>query len=318
MSYKHFSIEERGLIDVYLRNGVSVSEIARRLNRNKSSVSREINRNSDFRKQYIALYAESYTNTRRKNSKWNPQMHKKLIEYIREKILETWSPEQISNKLKIDFPNDASMQISFKKIYSLIYDGQIPGITKKNLRHKGKKRYYGVYTKKSIIPNRTSITERPASIDNRENIGDWEMDTVRSSRDTKYCLATYADRKSRYYIAVLMKNGKPSSFNKATRTTFKNKARGKINSFTCDNGIEFVEHEKITKNLKASVYFAKPHSPGDRPTNENANGLLREFYPKGFNFNTITQNELDVKVGLINKRPRKCLEWRTSEEVFFE
>jgi len=318
MSYKHFSIEERGLIDVYLRNGVSISEIARKLNRNKSSVSREIKRNSDFRGQYIALYAKSYTNTRRKNCKWNVETNEKLIEYIEDKILETWSPEQISNRLKFDFPNDNTMQISFKKIYSLIYTHKIPGITKKNLRHKGKKRHYGVYGKKVLIPNKTSITERPESINNREKIGDWEVDTVRSSQATRYCLATYADRNSRYYIAVVMKNGKAISFRNASLGTFKKKARKKINSFTCDNGSEFAEHEKIAESLEISVYFAKPHSPGDRPTNENENGLLREFYPKGFNFNTITQNELDDKVGLINKRPRKCLGWRTAEEVFFE
>jgi len=316
MSYKHFTIDERVSIQFYQNKGYSIREIASEIGRGKSSVADEIKRNSDARGQYIALYAQSYTDKRKKNSKWIVEVNPKLIEYIKGKILNTWSPEQISNRLEIDYPDDLSMRISFKSIYTLIYNGDIKGITKKNLRRKGKKINYGSGEKRVIIKNRVFISERPESINKRKNIGDWETDTVRGSKKATDCLATYADRKTRYYVALKMDNAKAETFNNITVRKFKKRVNNKINSLNNDNGTEFSQHEKLKKRLKTNIYFARPHAPWERPTNENSNGLLREFFPKGINFSKITQKEIDRAINLINNRPRKCLNWYTSKEIF--
>ena len=318
MSYKHFNIYDRICIEEYLKKDYSINQMASLMNRAKSSISDEIKKYSLPHFGYIARIAQEKADKIRKQSKYKYKFNSKLKEYIIEKLKLTWSPEQISNRLKIDFPDDETMRVSFKKIYSMIHNGELEGINKLNLRKKGKKYNYGS-TKKVKIKNATPMTERPKSIDNREFIGDWEIDTVKGKQGTKTCLATFADRKSRLYIAVLMPNGKAESFNLAANTTFRKESRNIVNSFNGDNGSEFSLHEELTKNFNgAKVYFAKPHSPWEKPTNENTNGLLREFFPKGKSFENITQNEVKKVYELINNRPRKCLNWKTAKEIFEE
>lgn len=318
MSYKHFNIYDRICIEEYLKKDYSINKIASLMKRAKSSISDEIKKYSVPHFGYIARIAQEKADKVRKNSRYNYKINSRLKEYIIEKIKLTWSPEQISNRLKIDFPDDETMRVSFKKIYSMIYNGELEGINKLNLRKKGKKYNYGG-SKRGKIKNATPMSERPKSIDNRENVGDWEIDTVRGKQGTKPCLATFADRKTRFYIAVLMPNGKAESFNLAANTIFRKESKNIVNSFNGDNGSEFALHELLTKKFNgAKVYFAKPHSPWEKPTNENTNGLLREFFPKGKTFEKTTQDEVKKACKLINDRPRKCLNWRTAKEVFEE
>lgn len=210
------------------------------------------------------------------------------------------------------------MRISYKTIYTAIYKGNLPKITKNNLRRKGKKYNYK-NSNKGKITDTIPISQRPESINKRENFGDWEIDTVKGKQTTKECIASFADRKTRYYIGVLMKDNTAKSFNKAADIKFRCESHGKVNSFNCDNGKEFSKHKELSKKFNGvKVYFAKPHAPWEKPTNENENGLLREFFPKGTAFNKVTQEEIDKACKLINNRPRKCLNWRTAKELFEE
>lgn len=318
MSYNHFNIYDRICIGEYLRKGYSINKMASLMKRAKSSISEEIKKHTINNIGYIPRIAQERADKSRKNSRYNYKINDKLKKYIIEKLKETWSPEQISNRLKIDFPDDETMRISFKKIYMMIYAGELEGIKKKDLRKKGKKYNYRK-TKRTKIKNAISIDERPESIDKRENIGDWEIDTVKGKQGTKQCLATFADRKSRYYIAVLMPNAKAKSFNKAANKIFREESHNKVNSFNGDNGSEFAMHENLSKLFNGvKVYFAKPHAPWEKPTNENENGLIREFFPKGTSFENVTQDEVKKAYDLINNRPRKCLNWKTAKEVLEE
>ena len=317
MSYKHFNIYDRICIEEYLKKEYSINKIASLMKRAKSSISEEIRKYSTPHFGYIARIAQEKAEKVRKNSRYNYKITPRLKEYIVKKLELTWSPEQISNRLKLEFPEDKKMRISYKKIYSMIYSGELERISKTNLRRKGKPYNYG--SKKRNIKNTTPMSERPKSIDNRENVGDWEIDTVKGKHGNKKCLATFADRKTRYYIAVLMPNGKAENFNKAANTIFRKESKNVVNSFNCDNGNEFVLHEMLTKQFNgAKVYFANLHSPWEKPTNENLNGLIREFFPKGTSFKKVTQKEVKRACELINNRPRKCLNWKTAKEVFEE
>lgn len=316
MSYKHFNINERISIQFYLINEYSINDISKLMKRSKSSISDEIRKNSLPIIGYIPRIAQEIAENRRNNSKWNNELKKELVDYLIEKLKATWSPEQISNRLVIEFPDNQNMRISFKTIYTKIYNKSFEGITKANLRKKGKKYKHQDSTVGKIV-NTVSIEERPERANKREEIGDWEIDTVRGKNDSKVCIATFADRKSRYYIASVMKNAKASTFNKVADKDFRKKSRGKVKSFTADNGHEFASHEKLSKKFEgAIVYFAKPHAPWEKPTNENENGLLREFFPKGETLKNITQEELDKACDLINDRPRKVLGWLSAREVF--
>ena len=151
----------------------------------------------------------------------------------------------------------------------------------------------------------------------RENLGYWELDTVVSSRGkSKACLSTFVERKSRYLIAQVMENRKSATFNLHCFKAFEYISNKLIKKFTVDRGKEFAGYNEIEKTLNIDVYFADLYAYWQRGTNENTNGLLREFYPKGFDFSTITQNELDVVVNIINNRPSKCPGYKTPAEVF--
>ena len=178
---------------------------------------------------------------------------------------------------------------------------------------------------KSLKPKETrgkfnigkSIKDRPKEVRKRETIGHWELDTVVSSRGkSKACLSTFVERKSRFLIAQVMENRKSSTFNFHCFTAFKDIPCDLIKTFTVDRGKEFARYVDIENTLNIDVYFADAYASWQRGTNENTNGLLREFYPKKFDFSSISQQELDHIVTVINNRPRKCLGYKTPAEVF--
>lgn len=316
MSYKHFNIYDRICIEGYLREEYSINKMSSLMKRSKSSISEEIRKYSVPHLGYIARIAQEKAEKVRKKSKWDHAIPERLKKYIIQKLEETWSPEQIAQRLKIDYPEDKEMRISYKTIYTAIYEGRLPKMSKKNLRRKGKKYNYKNTNRGKIIES-TPMSERPESIEKRENLGDWEIDTVKGKLGTKECIASFADRKTRYYIAVIMPNNRAESFNKAANGKFRKESYGKVKSFNCDNGKEFAKHKELSKKFKGvKVYFARPHAPWDKPTNENGNGLLREFFPKGVSLKGVSQEEVDKACELINNRPRKCLGWRTAKEAF--
>ena len=314
MSYKHFTRNERNFIEENLKLGYSRRYISKKLGRHHSSVCDEINRNSDENGEYRAFHADFECAKRRVYREYTSKDMEFLIGYVKEKILLTWSPEQISNRLKLEYPNNKKRQISTNKVYSMIYRRQIPNITRKNLRKKGKQYIHTHWDNK--FEDAINIRERCAEANNRSEIGHWEIDSV-VSRKSKSRLGTFVDRKSRFVLITLLDNGTAEEFNYGATKKFLHIPKNKRKTFTCDNGREFAEHIELSQILELKTYFTDKHAPWQKPTNENTNGLIREFYPKKFDCSTITQEDVDRVAELINNRPRKCLGWRTALEVFF-
>ena len=314
MNYKHITIDERCCIANFLDLGWSIRKIAKHLNRNASTISREIRRNS-VNGKYLAHIANGiYLNNRMNCGAKGKSSNYKLIEYIEHGLNKTWPPEQIVGSLRLDYKDDKSMKVGFKTIYRWVYKNIIVKGDVKKLRRKGKSLKQKETRGKFNIGK--SIKNRPKDIRKIESAGHWELDTVVSSRGkSKARLSTFVERKNRYLIAQVMDNRKSTTFNLLCFKVFEPISNKLIKTFAVDRGKEFTGYNEIEKTLNIDVYFAGPYASWQRGTNENTNGLLREFYPKKFDFSTITQNKLDVVVNIINNRPRKCLGYKTSTEV---
>ena len=230
-----------------------------------------------------------------------------------------WSPDAISGRLHIDYPNDPSMRISHEGIYQWVYkDYKFGGTLYQQLaKVRKKRRKQGKYKGLTgLIKNRVSIRERPDSVDLRANIGDWEGDLVEGCRGSGY-IVTHVDRCSRYLIARKISNKTSEMFNQATENAFKYVSREHRKTLTLDNGKEFSNFSKLEESLGIKVYFADPYCSWQRGTNEHTNGLLRRYFPKGTDFTKIKHGHLQRAVNIINSRPRKILNYRTPAEVFF-
>lgn len=315
MNYKHITTNERCCIANFLSLGLSLRKIAKHLNRNVSTISREVKRNSTNGKYLAHIACENYAKNRKNCGAKGKSSNPTLIKYIEDGLEKTWSPEQIAGRLRLDYQDDKSMKIGFKTIYRWLYQKIIAKGNVNRLRRKGK----------SLKPKETrgkfnigkSIKDRPKEVRKRETIGHWELDTVVSSRGkSKACLSTFVERKSRFLIAQVMENRKSSTFNFHCFTAFKDIPTNLIKTFTVDRGKEFAGYVDIENTLNIDVYFADAYASWQRGTNENTNELLREFYPKKFDFSSINQKELDNIVTIINNRPRKCLGYKTPAEVF--
>lgn len=322
LSYTHFTLQERICLQELLSKDYSMRKIADILGRNVSSVSREIKRNkskyppkkkSNNKFRYHAWRAQTlYTIRRRENKKRRLMPDSEEWNYVVEKLLLFWTPEEIANRWLLDHPDKAPIGVS--TIYRYIKSGMFKGISRKtHLRRRGKRKVPRNSNYNTIQPEHI-IPEWPDEIKQRSRIGDWEGDTVYGGVG-KGLLVTQVDRKSRYLRAALI-----SSRNSTiTKDAIIDLLEGyPVKSVSLDNGSEFSEFKEIEKGLNTTVYFAEPHKPWQRGTNENTNGLIRFFFPKGFDFRTITQEDVDYVVKLINNRPRKCLMWKTPAEVFFD
>ena len=305
MSYTHFTIAERSKIETLLDLGFSIRRIAQTLGRAPSSVSRELNRNPNYRcDQAQTRYEKKKANCGAK-SKLTPEDKNK----IQEKLDLTWSPEQIAGRL-------FQGKLSFKTIYRWIYSGllQVPLSV---LRQKGKRQKPKETRGRFNIG--TSISKRPKEVKKRTTFGHWELDTVVSGRgQAKGCVATFLERKSRWYLAIKMPNRSASSMEAAVRKLTALLPESAFQSFTTDRGKEFSCYPIIEEELNIPVFFADPYSSWQRGSNENSNGLLREFFPKRTNFDHVEQGKLQEALYLINNRPRKCLGYRTPHELFME
>jgi len=232
--------------------------------------------------------------------------------YILEKIKQYYSPKQISWRRK--FENNSPL--SKDTIYSYIYNNH-PELIKKFFRRKGKK-YQHKRKEKYQLDNRRMINKRPQSIGRRTTLGHWESDTVVGKRKTrtKKCILTHVERKSGYLIARVLPNSQAQSVVVATLEDFLKLPKYKRKTMTFDNGREFAYHNDIEREMKTTIYFAHPYCSWERWTNENTNWLLRQFLPKGTDFETLTEEELQKYVTLINNRPRERLKYFTPHEVF--
>ncbi len=315
MSYIHLTIEERTSIAYLKKQGVSLRQIAKTIGRNVSTIKREIERN--YTNKYDNFYSyyphTSQTKYKKRISKAHNivQFPLEVIQIIEQRIKETWSPEQIAAFYKDqDFP-------CYKTIYKWINDGTIINGNKKLLRRKGKG---GWYETRGKFNKGKSIRKRDKKVYKRADYGHWELDTVVSGHKTKgkACFITLVERKSRFYKAIKSPNRHADVVARLIIDYLKQFPSDLVKTITTDNGTEFADWKIIEKELNCEVYFCDTFCAWQKGSNENSNGLLREFFPKGYNLSRYTQVYIDKKVDLINNRPRKCNNWISPSKLMSE
>jgi IS30 family transposase len=321
--YQRITINERIIIEKQLALGVSHSQIAASLCRAKSSVYRDIKRCKSGR--YTAMEATRLAvgkSSDRKNGKSKMNQNKELFNYVKEKLGLFWSPQQIHMELKKDYPSDEAMRIAVETIYFYIYVHAKPELKAALIEQLRQKRKYRGNVrrgkdKRTTIADKISIEERPEEVKGREIPGHWEGDLI-LGKDRQSAIGTLNERTTRTVILVHLKARDAETVRKAFEKEFKDIPRQMKQSLTYDNGTEMAQHKLFTKNTKIAVYFAHPYSPWERPTNENSNGLLRDYFPKGTDLSLITKKRLKEVQNQLNERPRKVLDWRKPKEVFDE
>lgn len=305
MSYTHFTLTERNILQQFLNEGKSFREIAKLMGRSPSTISREVKRNfSKKKKRYNAWRATTLYITRRKRSVRKPviQQNTELYNLIKECLEKYWSPE-----ITAHYCTERGYPVSFTTIYKAVRLGLFAGIKpRSHFRRKGKKKHAKHGNHATIHPEHT-IHDRPSIVEDRLRLGDWEGDTVCGAKN-KSCLVTQVDRKSKLLVAAISPNHTKDAVRKATKRAFELlEIDMPIHTITLDNGSEFADFKGIEEDLNTTIYFADPHAPWQRGLNENTNDMLRFFFPKGTDFNSITEDDLLCVLHIINSRPRKCL-----------
>ena len=314
MSYIHLTIEERTSIAHLHKQGVSLRQIAITIGRNVSTIKRELDRNYTPNKKgdndYYPYSSQKRYEKRKSEAHNIIQFPLEVIQIIEQRIKETWSPEQIAAYYKNNgFP-------CYKTIYKWINEGIIINGNKLLLRRKGKGGWYETRGKQN---KGKSIRKRDKRIYKRADYGHWELDTVVSGiGKSKVCFITLVERKSRFYKAIKSPNRHADVVARLIIDYLKQYPSELVKTITTDNGKEFAEWEQIEKELNCEVYFCDTFCAWQKGSNENSNGLLREFFPKGYNLNRYTQVYIDKKVNLINNRPRKCNNWISPSKLMSE
>ena len=280
------------------------------------------NRNTANRQAYRAVKAQCRANKLRHlvRKKRKMDMNLPLRHYVLEKLDQLWSPEQIAKRLKILYPMDMAMQISHESIYSYLYvlpRGALRKELVKCLRHHHiNRRIHGKSRQKPCpIQDYISIEERPAEVADRTIPGHWEGDLLMGHNNGS-ALGTLVERTTRMTFLVQLKEKDATAVRESFAKEFKHLPKGLKRSLTYDQGQEMAEHKLFTKSTQIKVYFAHPHSPWERGTNENTNALIRQFFPKGTDFSKVTLANIKKAQDMLNDRPRKTLEFLTPHEVF--
>jgi IS30 family transposase len=319
MSYTHLTLQERFDIS-HLKGAVSLREIGRCLGRSHTSISRELKRNGTTFSglEYGADRAHDTSQRRQSMARhYRRQDHAPLLRYVERRLLFDWSPGAISGRLKLKYPDNPKMRISPETIYRWValdsrYGGEL--YLHMRRRHKNRRRQKRYGAGRRFIPGRVGIEQRPAIVNERSRFGDWEGDLVVGSRNPA-AVGTHVERRSRYLKASLLKNRKAETFNIATIPIYQQLPEALRQTLTLDNGKEFSRFKELESDTKLKVYFADPYAAWQRGTNENTNGLLRFYFPKGTDFSQVSEDELNRAVKRLNHRPRKCLGYRTPYEV---
>ncbi len=309
--YRHLIQEQRYAINVLLKTNHNHTEIAEVIGVHKSTVSRELRRNKGLR-GYRHKQAHDQATARRKE-KTKLRIDANTWAFIERLIQKEWSPEQISGWMK----NEMGYSVSHERIYQhILQDKQAGGGLYLHLRcRKKRKKRYGSHDRRGQIPNRISIDERPLIVDSRLRYGDWEVDTIIGRRHQQ-AIVSLAERKSR--LTLIRKVDHKTSLQVAQSVIeLLQPLQHRVHTITGDNGKEFSGHQKIAKFLDTDFYFAHPYSSWERGLNENTNGLIRQYFPKNRDFATITGREIQSVMDKLNNRPRKCLGFKTPNQVFF-
>jgi transposase, IS30 family len=320
MSHTHLTLSEREVIAQSLAAGKNQSQIARALGRDRSTISRELRRNKvGGVETYFAVQADWLAAERRHASKLPFAQHDERVwKYVLEKLGEEWSPEQIAGRLREEYPDDARMRISHETIYAFIYaDRRAGGALWKQLRrHHRRRRPRGSGRQcRGGIVGRVGIAARPAIVEKRSRKGDWEGDTVAGKSGR---LVTVVERKSRFVVIAKVHDKRAASVNRGGIRALHKVPDQFRKTMTLDNGTEFARFGEMERALNLRVYFAEPYNSNQRATNENTNGLLRQYFPKGTDFRAVSHQRVAKVQQRLNNRPRKCLGYRTPHEVLFD
>lgn len=319
MGHKHLDYMKRCQILAFWKAGYRQIDIAKEVGVHQSTISRELNRNITFVRtalgtwQYKPDYAQHYAKERHKQKNKRIKLLPDVAQFIRYKLQEKWSPEQISGYAK----KHQLFSLGKEWIYQFILkDKQKGGLLYLNLRHQNKKyrKRYGSPKRMGPIRNRRFIDERPQEINTKSRIGDWEIDTI-IGKQQKQAVVSLVERYSKKTLLKKVSSRTAHSVASATIESLKLYPEAVL-SITADNGSEFAFHEKISQELNLAFYFAHPYSSWERGLNENTNGLVRQYLRKGSSFTEVTDADLEIIMHELNNRPRKSLGYATPNEIF--
>ena len=323
--YHHLTTKERESILFMLGTGKGIREIAKALDRSASTISRELKRNK-VGKKYSPSQADNNYKKRRKKCRRKKILTNPVAKAIVKRLFlkEQWSPEQISNRLRVE---KNAVQVSLSTIYRAIYIGIFDEKKRQHrskgailkLRHRGKTRHKkGSEENRGKIKISNPIEARPEEANNRSAMGHWESDTVVGKKESS-CIITLTDRKSRFLLLKKIPKKNSEFVRDGIIELLQQFPDSKVASVTPDRGKEFAKHSEITKALNnLQFYFPKPHAPWERGTNENTNGLIREYCPKSVDLETFEDSYFSEFAAKLNRRPRKCLGWKSPYEIFFD
>ena len=311
--YTQLTQEKRYQIYAFMKANFSKTNIASEIGVHKSTVSREMERNRG-KKGYRPKQAHFMAVERRQKAKKYVRLTPEVICLIEGFLCQDFSPEQVCGFLA----RTHNLRISHETVYQYVLADKARGGTLyRHLRHayKKRKKRYGSYDHRGQIKGRVSIDERPAIVDAKKRIGDWEIDTIIGKR-YKGALLSLVERKSKFTLIRKLPK-KQADLVAEAAIDLLNPYEEKVCTITADNGQEFAHHEYIKEHLKTTVYFAHPYHAWERGLCENTNGLIRQYFPKGMDFETITDEHVHMAMNRLNTRPRKTLGYKTPNEVFF-
>jgi transposase, IS30 family len=314
MTYRQITSEERYILATLRRQGFNQAEIARELGRHRSTIGRELRRNSArFDGCYRPSKAIERTAGRRSRSRRNQRFTCSDLRLVDAQLRERWSPEQICGRLR------GSLSISHETIYRHVWRDRILGgslYTCLRGARKRRRKRYGAYDSRGRLAGKRHISERPLSAELRSEIGHWEIDTVIGKGD-HHCLVTVVDRKTGYVVIGKLRARTKEQTNRRTLRLMRRHPQ-RFKTITADNGTEFHDYAAVERATGTAFYFATPHHSWERGTNENTNGLIRQSVPKGTSMAKLTQQRCNAIARALNNRPRKRLGFKTPQECFDE
>lgn len=316
MTYRQLSPEERYMLAALRRQGLNQSEIARCLGRHRSTVCRELDRNSTRADgRYRAFTAQERTNGRRSRSRRNSHFTAADFALIDALLRRQWSPEQVAGYLR----REGRLLISHETIYRHVWrDKEAGGTLYTHLRgaRKRRRKRYGAYDSRGRLAGKRMISQRPAQVEAREVVGHWEADTVLGT-GSKDCILTLVERKTGLVLIGKLSDRTKESFNQRAVRLIRRHPETFL-TVTSDNGTEMHGYERVERLTGAIFYFARPYHAWERGSNENANGLIRQYLPKGQSMAGLSQQQCNAIARKLNARPRKRLGFRTPLECFNE
>ncbi len=317
--FKHLKPEEREIIAIRYAAGINPIAIAKEIDKNTSSIYRELKRNKSLSGEYLPLKAIELAKERKSKAHQRMRISNQFLrKYIEDKIkFKKWTPELISGRLKLDYPNNPSNHVSHETIYQYIYNEKPElGLCLPRERHYRRPKSKQRKGHGSKIEDRVSIQERPKIVDERKEFGHFEADCIVSSRDGKGALLTIVERVSRFTTIIKLEQKSKYLTTKALIKALFEYPEGFVQSITYDNGLEFAGHKEVNALIKSVSYFCVPYHSWEKGSIENRNGVIRYFFPKGTDFSKVTEEQINFVQKNINNRPMKLLGFKTPKEVY--